>query len=172
MNWMRKLLGRQGREYRGRDYSVRIEPIFREAVAVIYEHKGSTLRLNSELCGRKWEAISVLIPEGIEPGELPNIVADLRTAFEALGYGYVIARNTGIEIVPEAERHGALAELHDMGFEIETLPDGTISQRWREGITRPDIETIKKATPRIMRLIQSIHGKRQLSEILAKSQGL
>jgi len=87
-----------------------------------------------------------------------------------MGYGYVIARKAGIDIVLESEQKAAIAELREMGYEIERLPDGRIRQTWRAGAPRPDIETSRKTTPRVMSLIQSVHGTRQRFEILAKSK--
>jgi hypothetical protein len=170
MNWIGKLLGRHGREYRGPDFSVRMETIFREVVAVIYTRNGSSLKLSGERFGRKWETISVSIPEGVEAGQLPSIVNDLKIAFEALRYDYLITRKTGIETVPEPERQAALAELHEMGYDIVILPDRKIRQEWRADVPRPDLETIRRTTPRMMKLMQSVHGTRQISEVLAESK--
>jgi hypothetical protein len=56
-----------------------------------------------------------------------------------------------------------------MGYDIKILPDGKISQTPKAGVPRPDIETIRKQTPRMMSLIQSLHGTRQHFTVLAKS---
>jgi hypothetical protein len=172
MNWIRKLLGIYGREYRGTDFSVRIEPIHREVVAIIHRGRGGSLRLDAEQFGRKWEAITVLIPQEVDGEKVAQIVGDLKTAFEAMGRRFVISRKAGIDVIPEVERQAALAELHEMGFEIEVLPDGTIRQRWRPEVPRQDLETIRRTTPRMMTLLQSVHGSRQRLEVLAKSPEL
>jgi hypothetical protein len=41
MNWLLKKLGYRDRKYRARDFSVTIQPGFREIVAVIHERGGS-----------------------------------------------------------------------------------------------------------------------------------
>jgi hypothetical protein len=170
MNWILKQLGYHGREYRGNDFSVRIEPIMREVVAVIYTRRGTSITLNGERIGKRWGGIHVLIPPDIEAAQLSQAVLDLKTAFEAMRYGYVITHQTGVDIVPVPERQAAIAELREMGYEIEILPDGSIRQARIAGAPRQDIETIRRMPPRIMMLIQSVHGKRQRSEILAKSK--
>jgi len=69
-----------------------------------------------------------------------------------------------------SEQKAAIAELREMGYEIERLADGRIRQTWRAGVPRPEIETLRKTTSRMMSLIESAHGTRQRFEILAKSK--
>jgi hypothetical protein len=157
MNWLLRLLGYRDHEYSGDDFSVRIELVGREGVSVIRTRQGTRLNLSGDRIGRKWEAIDVHIPQDVEAAQVPQIVRDLETAFVAIGYGYVIARKAGIDIVPESEQQSAIAELHEMGYEIDRLADGRIRQTWRAGAPRPDIETLRKTTPRMMSLIQSVH---------------
>jgi hypothetical protein len=138
MNWLLERLGYREREYRGDDFSVRIEPIVREGVSVIHTRHGASLNLRGERIGRKRDAIEVHIPPDVEAAQLPQIVRDLETAFGALRYGYVIARKTVVEIVPESERQDAIAKLREMGYEIEVSADGKqIRQKWRAGVARP-----------------------------------
>jgi hypothetical protein len=170
MNWLLRLLGYRDREYRGDNFSVRIELVGREGVSVIHRREGTGLNLSGDRIGRKREAIELHIPQDVEAAEVPQIVQDLETAFVAMGYGYVIARKAGIDIASESEQQSAIAELHEMGYEIERLAGGRIRQKWRAGAPRPDIETLRKTTPRTMSLIQSVHGTRQRFEILAKSK--
>jgi hypothetical protein len=173
MNWLLKRLGYRDREYRGANFSVRIEPIMREVVSIIHRRQGSTLNLSAERIGRKWEGIAVQIPNQIDAERVSQIVSDLETTFQALGYGYVISRSVGVDTVPEEERRAAIAELEGMGFEIEVSSDrNQIRQRRREGTPHFDFETIRKQTPRMMSLIQNIRGKRECFEILAKSKDL
>jgi len=170
MNWLLRLLGYRDHEYCGDDFSVRIELVGREGVSVIHRRQGTSLNLSGDRIGRRREAIELHIPQDVQATPVPQIVRDLETAFVAMGYGYVIARKAGIDIVPESEQQSAIAELHEMGYEIERLAGGRIRQTWRAGAPRPDIETLRKTTPRMMSLIQSVHGTRQRFEILAKSK--
>jgi hypothetical protein len=57
-----------------------------------------------------------------------------------------------------------------MGYEIEILLDNKIRQTRRAGVPRHDLETLRNPTPRMMSLIQSLHGTRQRFGILAKSK--
>ncbi len=83
----------------------------------------------------------------------------------------MIARKALVETVPESERHAAIAELREMGYEIEVSDDRKqIRQKWRAGAPRHDTETLRRTTPRMMSLLQSVHGTRQTFEILAKSK--
>jgi hypothetical protein len=170
MNWLTKMLGYRGRGYRGDDFSVRIEPIFRELISVIYSRQGKSLKFGGELIGKSWGGISVQLPVDLEDVKVAQIVRDLETAFGALRCGYVIARKAAVEVVPETERQSALAELREMGYEIEILPDGGIRQTRSAGAPRPDAEALRKQGPRMMSLIQSIHGTRHRFETLAKSK--
>jgi len=171
MNRLLKLLGYRDRDYRGDDFSVRIEPILREGVSVIHTRHGTRLDLSGERIGRKWEGIEVRIPQEVEAVQVPQIVRDLETAFGALRYGYVIARKGGVETVPETERQAAIAELREMGYEIEVSSDRTqIRQTLRAGALRPDIETARRTSPRMISLLQSIQGTRERFEILARSK--
>jgi hypothetical protein len=170
MNWLLKLLGYRDLKYRGNDFSVRIKTTVREGVSVLYMREGMSLNLSGERIGRKWEGIEMHIPPEVGAGQTPQIVRDLETAFGAMRYGYVIARKTGIEVVPEAERQAAAAELSEMGYDIEILPDGKIRQTPREGAPRLNIEPLRKQAPRMMSLIQALHGTRPRFEILAKSK--
>jgi hypothetical protein len=171
MNRFLKLLGyRNRREYRGEDFRVSIEPVHREVISVIHTRQGITLSLSAERIGGKWEGIGVHIPQEVDAAQIPQLVTDLETAFQAMRYGYVIARKAGIEIVAQPEKQAAIAELRDMGYEIEILPDGKIRQTWRAGAPRQDRETLRRTAPRMVSLIQALHGKRQRFEILAKSK--
>ena len=170
MNRLFKALGFHDREYQATDFSVRVEPILREVVTVIRKRNGTAVNLSGERIGRKWDGIDVLIPQEIDAAEVPSIVSDLEMPFAAMGYRYVISRKAETDVVPENERQAAMAELNQMGYEINFLPDGKIRQSWREGAPRHDIETLRKQTPRMMMLLQSLHGTRQRLEVLAKSK--
>jgi len=84
--------------------------------------------LSGDRIGRKREAIELHIPQDVEATQIPQIVRDIETAFVAMRYGYVIARKAGIDIVPGSEQQSAIAELHEMGYEIERLADGRIGR--------------------------------------------
>lgn len=101
---------------------------------------------------------------------MAQIVRDLEAALIALRYGYVISRKIAIDIVPESERQAALAELREMGYEFEVLPDGKIRQTRKPGAPRQDIETLRRQAPRMLLLMQSVQGKRPRFETLAKSK--
>ena len=171
MNWLLKAFGYRGREYRGSDFRVRIDPIVREAVSVIYTYQGLKLNLGGERIGKKWEGISVQIPQYIDGEKLARIVTHLETAFQSLGHGYVIARLGEVEVVDEAERQAAIAELREMGYEVEVSADRKqIRQTAIAGSPRRDKETLQKLAPRMAHLLQAIHGKRQTFQVLAKSK--
>jgi len=170
VNWLLKLLGYRDREYRGDDFFVRIEPIVREAVSVIHTRRGNSLNLSGERIGKKWEGIGVHIPPEVDGTQIPQLVRDLETAFQAMQYGYVIAHKTGTDVVPEQERQAAMAELNEMGYDIEILPDRKIRQTLTPGAPRRDRETLRKQIPHMMSLMQCLHGTRPRLEILAKSK--
>jgi len=170
MNWLLKLLGYRDREYRGDDFSVRIKPIAREGVSITHTRNGIRLDLGGERIGKKWEGIEVHLPQKVDPARVSQIGRDLETAFRAMRYGYVIAHLAGMEVVPEAERQAAIAELRDMGYEIEVSTDRKqIRQKRIAGAPHSDIETLRKQTSRMMSLMQSVHGCRARLEILARS---
>jgi hypothetical protein len=170
MNWILKLLGHRGLKYRGNDFSVRIKPTVREGVTVIYTRRGAGRNLSGERIGRKWEDVEVHIPPEVEAAPATQIVRDLETAFAAMRYGYVIVRKVGMDVVLEAERQAAMAELNEMGYDVEILRDRKIRQTARAGAPRQDIATIRKQVSRMMSLLQALHGTRPRFEILAKSK--
>lgn len=170
MNWLFRRLGLREREYRGDDFSVRIEPVFREAVSVVHTREGKRLSLSGERIGKKWEGIQVQIPPEGDAKQMQQVVRDLETAFQALRYEYLIARKTATETVPEEEQQAAMAELNEMGYDIEVMSDGKIRQTFRPGAPRRDRETLQEQVPRMMSLLQSLHGARPRFEILAKSK--
>jgi hypothetical protein len=171
MNWLLKKLGYREREYHGDGFSVRVEQLQREVVSVIHTRNANRLNLGGERIGSKWEGIAVYFPHEMEAAQTTPVVADLVSAFQALGYGYVIARLTEIEIVPETERQNAIAELNAMGYEIEVSPDRKqIRQKTRPGAQRSDLQTLRAQAPRVSSLLQAVHGRRQRLEILTKSK--
>jgi hypothetical protein len=170
MNWLLKLLSRRDREYGGDGFRVRLDPVFREVVSVTHKRQGTTTKLGGESIGKKWEGISVQIPLEIEAVQAVQIARDLATAFEGMRYGYLITHKIGIDVVPESERHAAIVELREMGYEIEFLSHGKIRQTKRAGAPRHDIETLRKQAPHMMSLIQSLRGTRPRFEVLAKSK--
>jgi hypothetical protein len=56
MNWLLKLLGHRGREYRGDGFRVRIDYVFREVVSIIHTREGTTLKHDVAAPGCPWNA--------------------------------------------------------------------------------------------------------------------
>ena len=170
MIWLLRLLGYRDREYHRHDFCVRIETVVREIVSINHMREGISIELRGMRIGRKWEGIEVHIPEQVDPTRVSQIARDLESAFRAMRYGYVIARLTATDIVPETERAAAMAELHEMGYEIEVSNDRKqIRQKRISGTPRQDIKNLRKQAPHMMSLLQAGHGTRQRLEILAKS---
>jgi hypothetical protein len=163
-------------DYVANDFSVAIEQGFRELIRVVYQRAGSTLRLDGEhmsrlVPGQPTEGLYVQIPPSVAVEHLPQMIKDLEEALSALGYGYVIKRDTGIETVSETDRHRAIAELHEMGYQVEIMPDHSIQQTRLPGASMPDAEAIRKQLPRMMALIQTVHASLHRFEVLAKTEG-
>ena len=143
----------------------------REVVYVIHTRQGTSLNLDGQRIGRKWEGIEVFIPHEVEAARAPQIVRDLEAAFQAMDYGYVITRLGEVETVPETERQAAIAELRQMGYELEVSADRKqIRQKWILGTPKLGLEALRKTTPRYMSLLQAVHGTRRRFEILARSK--
>lgn len=158
-------------EYHGADFSVRVRPRFRENVTVIYTRDGVQISLDGERIGSKWEGIQVLIPSDLEAEKVAGLVNHLEVAFQALGLGYVIIRMAEVEQFNEAEQQAAIAELREMGYEIELSADRKQARvKAISGTTPRDPETLRKQTPRMMSLIQDVRGTRQRFQTLAKSK--
>jgi hypothetical protein len=170
MNWLLKRLGYRNRHYCGEGFSVRIEPMGREALYVNYKRADTKYSLDGQYIGRGWGGVEVWVPLDIDSVEAQRITQDLKAAFEPMSYGYIIVRQTGVEIVAEPERRAAMEELRSIGWKIEILKDGKIRQTWRQGAPRQDFKTIRKTAPRIMTLLHTIRGRRERFEILAKSK--
>jgi len=170
MNLLSRLFGLRPNEFQDQNFKVCIESIFRENVSVIHTRDSKTMNFDGERCGKKWNRIQVYIPEDIDRPQIQRIVCDLQTAFRAMQCEYVILRKAGIEIVPEEEQQAALAELEQMGFQVEVSPDRKqIRQTRRPDAPRHDQSALRKMSPRMMSLIQSLKGTRQRFEVLAQS---
>jgi len=171
MRWLFKKLGYGDREYRGDDFSVKVEQGFREIVTIVHTRQGTVRRLDGERIGKRWKGIRIHLPCDVDPADVPQIVRDLETAFGAMRYGYVISRTVRVDPVPEAEQEAAVTELNEMGFDVErsTDPRQTVL-RPKSGVPRPDRKTAQSTAPRIMTLVQSLRGTRQVVELLAKSK--
>ena len=171
LRWLFNKLGYGDREYRGDDFSVRVEQGFREIVRIVHTRRGVTRLLDGERIGKRWQGIAVYLRSEVEAGDAAEIVRDLETAFAALRYGYVISRTAGVEVVPEAEQQKALAELHEIGFDVEVSADGKqTSLKRRSGVPPPDPNAAKRAAPRMMALLRSVRPTRQRVDILARSK--
>ena len=102
MNWLLKLLGYHEREYHGDGFSVRIEPIGREVMSVIYQRQASILNLVAGWVGRNGTAIGIEIPQELKAERTSQLVGDLETALTALRYGYMITAK-GITLAKSQE---------------------------------------------------------------------
>jgi|ERR1700748_1627691 len=157
------------------DFSVVIEQGFRELVRVVYQRAEKTLHLDGEhisrlVPGQPREGLYVQIPP-VAVEHLPRMIKDLDEALTALGYGYVISRDKGSEAVSETERNAAIAELHEMGYQVEILPDRSVRQSRLPGAPIPGTEAIRNQMPRMMTLIQTVQGSLHRFEVLAKTEG-
>jgi hypothetical protein len=171
MNRLLKLLGYRDCEYHGDHFRVYIESRVREGVTVIYTRDGATLNLSGERIGRKWEGIEVQISQEVESSRAAQIARDLETAFKAMRYDYVIAAVEGTDLVPETERLAAITELRDMGYEVEVSADrNTIRQVRAADAPAMNREIARKQAPRMMTLLQSVHGRRTRLNVIAKSK--
>jgi hypothetical protein len=158
-------------EYNGNDFSVRVRPRFRENVSVIYTHHGTELSLDGERIGGRWEGVQVLIPSDLEAEKVTTLVSHLEAAFQALGLGYVIVRLAEVEHISDADRQAAMAELREMGYEMELSADRKRAQvKAIPGIPPRNRETLRIQAPRMMSLIQDVRGTRQRYQTLAKSK--
>ena len=172
MSWLSKLLGHDDPEYHGDDFSVKVEQGFREIVTIVHTRQGTTRRLDGERIGKRWEGIGVHLPHEFDPVDLAQIVRDLETAFAALRCGYRISRTARVDPVSESEQAAAIAELHELGFDVERSADPrNIALIPRSDVPRPDVTTARSTAPRVMSLVQSLTGTRPVVEVLAKSKG-
>ena len=172
MSWLFKKRGNRDPEYRGDDFSVRVEKGFREIVTVVHTRGRTTRRLDGERIGKRWEGIGVhLLPGDMDPTDVPQIVHDLEVAFAALRYGYVISRTVRVDSVSEAEQQAAIAELNELGFEVERSADQKeVVLRPRSPSPHPDTNKAQGTAPRVMALVQSLSGTRHQVELLARSE--
>jgi hypothetical protein len=173
MFWLLRKMGYRDRTYRGVDFSVRIKKVFRELVSIIYTRGGTSIKLSGQYIGQHWEGIEVHIPRQIEAEQVSRISSDLETAFQAMHRRYLIVGSAGTDVIPEDEREAAIAELREMGWEIEVSPDRKqIRQKRAAGAPPIDAETTRKMALRMKLLIEAIHGTRQRLQVLAKSKEL
>ena len=159
-------------KYRGEDFTVRIESDIREICWLVIDRNGFERKLEGERIGKRWQGIGVHLPLQVDPADVPQIVRDVETALSALRIGYVITRTVGRDAVPETEQQAAVAELNEMGFDVERSPDlKQITTSWKPGARRPDnAKGAKEFAQRMQRLIGSLRESRPRVELLAKSK--
>ena len=87
MSWLFKKVGYRERDYRGDDFSVRVEPGFREIVTIVHTRQQTIRRLEGERIGNRWQGIALHLPRDLNPADVPEIVRDIETAFGAMRYG-------------------------------------------------------------------------------------
>jgi hypothetical protein len=147
--------------------SIRIVRQRREGVDLEYKDGGHTIRLSGELTGPRWKQMNVRVAEGDWSEELLDKIA---AAIAQRGYEFAIYRLGETQTISEPEREAALSELQSMGYQIEVSPDRKrIKQSLAPGPRAPSLEEAKKAAPRIMKLIETVHGNRRPVEVLRKS---
>jgi len=160
------------KEYRGDGFSVRIQHGFRELVTLVISRDGTTRKVDGELIGKRWEGIGIRFDQHIDPADAAVIARDVVTALSALHIGYLITRTVAVDPVPEAEQHAALAELGEMGFDVERSADmRQISTTWKPGAKRPESSrAAKEFALRMQKLIGTLSGSRPRIEVLARSK--
>lgn len=171
MNRLLRMLGYRDREYRADEFSVRIDHGFRELVTVVHMRAGTIRNLGGERIGKGWHGIGIHLAQDVEPEEASKIVHDLVTAFEAMRYGYVISRTAAVDIVPESERQAAIAELGEMGYEVQVSADRKqVSLVPKPGSPRVDKKQSQRIASRMQDVLQSVRGTRHRVEVLAISK--
>jgi hypothetical protein len=73
--------------------------------------------------------------------------------------GYIIARNAASGPTLEAEPQAAIAELKELGYEVELPPEGRIRPKKRNHSLLFDLEAFRKTAPREAVLIQLSHER-------------
>jgi hypothetical protein len=152
------------------DFSLRIESVTRECVAVVYQEGERVWRFGGELMGSRWQDINVAVPKDLADADTRRIVANLARGLADLGYGYEIVRWGEPVPEPDAERAAAQAELRNMGIAVEVAPDGrAVRSSPLPGWRRPSREEAQETAPHMLKLIIDVAGSRRPAEILATS---
>lgn len=160
-------------EYRGDGFWVRVEPGFREVVQLVYSSHGKNIKVAGEWAGARQAYLNVLLSKEDVGSEILQITHDLVEALRSLGHHFVIRGAIRDEVIPEEERHAALAQLHELGYETMVLPDlNAVSVRRSAGAPALHKGTAVLHSIAMKRLISAASGKRPVIEILAKSENL
>jgi hypothetical protein len=142
----------------------------REGVNVEYELPGRKLVLSGESVGPRWKQLNLVVNQEIllTPTELENLGKELARQ----GYEFVIFRLGPQEIVSQEEQDSALAELKQMGYQVEISSDRrTIRESRLPGIPPPSKEQARERAPRMMELVFALSGRRRPKEVLLQSSG-
>ncbi len=88
-----QLLDRGQHRYKGADFEVRIEPIWREVVSVSYSDADTSLNVEAVRTSSAWQQprIHLVIPFGFDASVVSAMASRLKEAFVGIGYGIDIS---------------------------------------------------------------------------------
>jgi hypothetical protein len=115
------LLIRSERPVRFPTFSMKIKRGGREQDWILYIAGDKAVEFDA------WEgpkrSIEVRLPTRLSERELSSIVPNLAVGLEKLRYQYLIYREREAQTIPDDERTEAIAELHQIGVDVDKHPD-------------------------------------------------
>jgi hypothetical protein len=154
-------------------FSITISKVGRNEAYLTYLTNYAKTELDAEIGrGRSFfvPRIAVRVPEDMVDCEVRRIVSDIALGLKELHYEFVVYRRRKPDIIPDEERNEAIAELHQMGFDIDRSPEQelvvrAVSHGWR----RTSGREAKAIFSRTQALIMKARGFRENLEILARN---
>ena len=155
------------------NYSVTVLRIGPVDACVLYRSGNLKLEFPAQI--RKGKRLLTPLIYVRVPGELPDedahkIVPNVASGLTVLHYDYLIFRNSETPTIPDEEREAAIAELHQMGVEVEgTVGNGQVSRAVIHNLRESSTEQTKATIAKVQSLMGKASGLRESIQVLARS---
>ncbi len=151
------------------NFRFKINTVGREEAYLNYRDDNRSVEFSAQM-GRG-RCISIKVPKEISEAEARDITANLVLGLTSLRYRYTIFRPGEPEPIPEERREAAIAELRQLGFEVEPS-QGSVSRAVTRNFQPVPGKDVRGLLARVQELIPQTRPTREPIVILARSENL
>ena len=153
-------------------YSLTVSTVGHGGAFVRYSDESNKLYLEAEVGpGKRFfgARISVQVPKELPNEQLQDVVANLASGLKSLRYEYLIYRTGSPQAIPKEESDVAIAELRQMGFEIqEASGPGKIGRAVTHDWHRVSHKAARARLSQVQTLMAKASRIRESIEVLAR----